>query len=67
MTNTTSPTINPFKVLDFIRDHAEAYAQAKANVLYLTEYRKSMKALLMIESDVSYLIEIMGGNRDNEI
>jgi hypothetical protein len=44
-------TINPFKVLDFIRDHAEAYAQAKANVLYLTEYRKSMKALLMIESD----------------
>ena len=51
MTNTISPTINPFKVLDFIRDHAEAYAQAKANVLYLTEYRKSMKALLMIESD----------------
>lgn len=44
-------TINPFKALDFIRDHAPLFAQAKANLLYLTEYRKTKKALLMIESD----------------
>jgi len=44
-------TISPFAALDFIRDNAEAYAQAKANLLYLTEYRKTKKALLMIESD----------------
>lgn len=43
--------INIFKVLDFIRDNAQPYAQAKANLLYLTEFRKTKKALLMIESD----------------
>ena len=43
--------ISPFAALDFIRDNAEAYAEAKAAVLYLTEYRKTKKALLMIESD----------------
>lgn len=39
--------ISPFKALDFIRDNAPAYAQAKAHVIYMTEYRKSLKALLM--------------------
>lgn len=39
--------ISPFKALDFIRDNAPAYAQAKANVVYMTEYRKSLKAILM--------------------
>lgn len=43
--------ISPFKALDFIRDHAKKYAQAKADVLYLSEFRKTKKALLMIESD----------------
>ena len=42
--------INPFKALDFIRDNAEVYASAKANVAYMTEYRKTIKALLMNES-----------------
>lgn len=42
--------ISPFKALDFIRDNANDYAQAKANVLYLTEYRKTMKAILMSEA-----------------
>jgi len=42
--------ISPFKALDFIRDNAEAYAVAKANVLYMTEYRKTMKAILMAEA-----------------
>lgn len=41
--------ISPFKALDFIRDNAAAYAQAKADVVYMTEYRKSLKAILMAE------------------
>ena len=43
--------ISPFKALDFIRDNANAYAEAKANVVYMTEFRKTQKALLMNESD----------------
>jgi hypothetical protein len=46
----TKDDISPFKALDFIRDNAEAYAQAKANVTYMTEYRKTMKAMLMNEA-----------------
>lgn len=42
--------ISPFKALDFIRDNAEAYAMAKANVTYMTEYRKTIKSILMQES-----------------
>lgn len=41
--------ISPFKALDFIRDNAALYAEAKGNVVYMTEYRKSLKALLMAE------------------
>lgn len=41
--------ISPFKALDFIRDNAQVYAEAKGNVVYMTEYRKSLKALLMAE------------------
>ena len=41
----------PVKALDFIRDNAKAYAIAKANVIYLTEFRKSIKATLMNNSD----------------
>ena len=39
--------ISPFKALDFIRDNAGPFAQAKANVVYMTEYRKTIKATLM--------------------
>ena len=39
--------ISPFKALDFIRDNAAPYAQAKANVVYMTAYQKSIKAMLM--------------------
>lgn len=39
--------ISPFKALDFIRDNAAPYAQAKANVVYMTEFRKTIKATLM--------------------
>ena len=47
MTDTTQEDISPFKALDYIRDNAKAYAQAKANVVYMTEYRKTIKATLM--------------------
>lgn len=43
--------IDIFKVLDFIRDNAAKYAQAKAERCYLEEYRKSKKALCMIEAE----------------
>ncbi|KVC81423.1 hypothetical protein WI75_08650 [Burkholderia ubonensis] len=36
-----------FRALDFIRDNAPAYAQAKAQRVYLENFRKSKKALLM--------------------
>jgi hypothetical protein len=39
--------INIFKCLDFIRDQAPAYAKAKAERVYLEEFRKSKKAILM--------------------
>lgn len=38
--------IDIFKVLDFIRDNAPAYAQAKADRVYLEQFRKTKKALL---------------------
>ena len=46
----TEQDISPFKALDFIRDNASEYAQAKANVVYMTEYRKTIKAMLMASS-----------------
>lgn len=46
----TEQDISPFKALDFIRDNAKARAQAKANVVYMTEYRKTIKAILMASS-----------------
>lgn len=46
----TEHDISPFKALDFIRDNAAAYAEAKANVVYMTEYRKTIKAQLMASS-----------------
>jgi hypothetical protein len=39
--------IDIFKCLDYIRDNAKKYAQAKANRVYLEEYRRSLKANLM--------------------
>lgn len=42
--------IDVFKCLDFLRDNAERYAIAKANVTYMTEYRKTIKAEIMNQS-----------------
>lgn len=39
--------INIFRSLDFIRDNAPLYAKAKSERIFLEEFRKSKKALLM--------------------
>jgi len=39
--------INIFRALDYIRDNAPKYAKARAERVYLEEFRKSKKALLM--------------------
>jgi hypothetical protein len=38
--------INPHKAIEYMMEHSEQYAIAKAEVTYLTEFRKSKKALL---------------------
>lgn len=45
--------IDIFKALDWLRDSAPLYAKAKAERVYLEEYRKSKKAMLMkaVEKD----------------
>ena len=45
--------INIFKALDFIRDNAPAYAKAKADRIYLEEFRKTKKALCMKSAETS--------------
>ena len=42
--------IDPHTAVDYIRDNAKAYAFAKANRIYVEEYRKSLKAILMKKS-----------------
>ena len=44
--------INIFKALDFIRDNAEHFAKAKAERVYLDEFRKTKKAMLMRLAEV---------------
>lgn len=44
---TSESEIDIFKSLDFIRDNAPAFARAKAERIYLEEFRKSKKALCM--------------------
>lgn len=42
--------IDPNKAVDFIRDNGKNFAKAKAERIYLEEYRKSLKAILMKRS-----------------
>lgn len=44
--------INIFKSLDFIRDQAPIYAKAKADRVYLEQYRKTKKALGMRKAEL---------------
>lgn len=41
--------INPNKAVDFLLSNAPAYAKAKAERIYLEQYRKSLKALLFAQ------------------
>ena len=50
MKQTVTTPINPNDAVDFIIASAKPYAQAKANRIYLEEFRKSKKALLMQKS-----------------
>ena len=45
--------IKIFKCLDFLRDNARPYAEAKANRIYLEEYRKTLKATLMKDAEIN--------------
>lgn len=47
----TDSEINIFKCLDFIRDSASKFAKAKAERIYLEEFRKTKKALCMIDAE----------------
>lgn len=49
--------IDPHDAVDYILRHSKQFAQAKANRVYLEEYRKSLKAILMKRS----LEETIGG------
>ena len=47
---------DPHKAVDYILKHANEFAAAKAQRIYLEEYRKSLKAILMkrtIETSVA--------------
>jgi hypothetical protein len=46
-------TINPNQAVDFILKNAKHFAKAKAERVYLDEFRKSKKAILMKESTES--------------
>ena len=39
------------KQLEFIRKHSKEYSQAKGDRVYLEQFRKSKKAMLMIEAE----------------
>lgn len=41
------------KALDYLRDNADSAAQARANRVYMDEYRKSLKAILKKRSSAS--------------
>jgi 23S rRNA maturation mini-RNase III len=51
-TMTDEGELNIFRCLDFIRDNAPAYAQAKAQRVYLENFRKSKKAMLMRDAEL---------------
>ena len=41
---------DPHKAVDYMIKHAKKFAEAKANRIYLEEYRKSLKSILMKRS-----------------
>jgi hypothetical protein len=49
--------INPNKAVDFLLANAPAYAKAKAERVYLEQYRKSLKAILFTQDDSKTIAE----------
>jgi hypothetical protein len=47
----TQPDIDPVRALDFMRDKAVDYAKAKSERIFLEEFRKSKKAMLMKQAE----------------
>jgi len=45
------------QAVDFILGNSKAYAQAKGDRIYLEEYRKSLKAILMAKSDAKTAVD----------
>lgn len=60
----TFPIKQIFKALDFMRDNAPAYAQAKAERIYLEQFRKTKKALLMQEAERNGVKSVQAQERD---
>ena len=50
-------TIDPNEAINFMIKNAEAYAQAKAEVTYLTEYRKTVKSQGILRSLKNTVVE----------
>ncbi len=46
----TEHDISPFQALDFIRDNAKKLGALKGRMVYMTEKRKTIKAMLMSHS-----------------
>lgn len=64
MTTPTEGDINIFKALDFIRDNAPAYAKAKAERVYLEQFRKTKKAILMRDAELAGVKTLAAQERD---
>jgi len=50
-------TIDPTEAINFMIKNAAAYAQAKAEVTYLTEYRKTVKSQGILRSLKNTVVE----------
>jgi len=56
--------INPNAAVDFLLKNASLFAKAKAERIYLEEFRKSKKALLMQEAFCAGVDTMAGQERD---
>lgn len=56
--------IDPNKAVDFLLKNASLFAKAKAERVYLEEFRKSKKALLMQEAFCAGVDTMAGQERD---
>jgi len=57
--------INPNAAVDFLLKNAGLFAKAKADRIYLDEFRKSKRALLMQEAFFAGVDTIAGQERDS--